>query len=481
MRTRTLLLAVFTVALTASACTGWLFDFAGTNCDESHLCGGGLVCFAGLCTKPGDVPALDGSSVAADASSVSMDVGPGDGKDAAASGGADASACGDGVCGGTESCGSCPADCCATGLDAAGPGLDATAPGLDAAGPGRDAGPGPDIGPPPVIDCDPYDGGTTPTHYTEPDGGATWCMKTFKGSGELRAVWANSPSNVWVVGGTGAKKTLLQWDGARWTDLGSFVSTYENLSAVGGVGWGIAIAGSGGYLAVLNYGDTTPNDIQAGTEDFNAGWTAAPNGPTFFVGNKGTRIKVVAAGLATVLPVPDGGVDFTAVSGTMEADVWYGQGDGKVRRDNNGNNQTVAAYGAADPVTGIWIRRSMNEVFLTSGGSSVHPQRCDFGYTANLLQLSNCKDSSNETQGTGVGLWGTDMGTDALTWSPGGAGVDDGALFEGIATATAASGTWKLYRRDCPGEARGVFGLGPERMFAIGVKGSDGWILTRWK
>ncbi len=72
MRLRFPLLALVTLS---AACTGWLFDWTGTLCDDANPCGGGLVCVEGACAKP---PAAAPDASTADDASVPADAGHND-------------------------------------------------------------------------------------------------------------------------------------------------------------------------------------------------------------------------------------------------------------------------------------------------------------------------------------------------------------------------------------------------------------------
>jgi len=84
--------------------------------------------------------------------------------------------------------------------------------------------------------------------------GGTWSTLPALGSrGELplRAVWAGGPDDVWVLRSSAAEAAVFLWDGAGWTEMGTFP---QEQRAVAGTASSVYVAGAAGGVARLDRG-----------------------------------------------------------------------------------------------------------------------------------------------------------------------------------------------------------------------------------
>jgi hypothetical protein len=316
---------------------------------------------------------------------------------------------------------------------------DAGAPADGGAGARTDAGlaSGVDAGVPPAAE----DAGTSPTPCP-PDG---WCLDGLTAQGapvttqHLRAVWARTPSDVWVVGDNG---TVLRFNGAGWaTQTPGF---FDDLHAV----W--ARAADDVWVA-------------GGSGD-----PAAANG--LIARFDGSRWTVVARGLKRI----------EAIWGRGASEVWFGGWDGALLRwngsallpeatpstkhiaDLTGNGSRVWAVGSSGLVLEhdgtAWREVATG---MTSGlvcalalGPSLTWVAGGNGAFA-TWDGAAWRTLSGLQQVTVMGLWGA---SPTEVWSVG----PDGELhrFVGVAPTRVASPTTRFLRDVHGADARNVWAVG---------------------
>jgi hypothetical protein len=173
-----------------------------------------------------------------------------------------------------------------------------------------------------------------------------WCseMVSLGALPRMESIWANSPDNVWYVGGqfppggaTTAFGMIARFDGCAWT-----VTQRPDLPELHGV-WGAG-----------------PNDV----------WLAGTNGTAYHW--NGTTL--------TAVPVP-GATNLRSVSGTSSTDVWA-VGTGIYHWNGSAWAQSSASTGddvwAVSP-TDVWVASGTTDALHFDGTTWIATTLTDFG------------------------------------------------------------------------------------------------------
>jgi hypothetical protein len=222
--------------------------------------------------------------------------------------------------------------------------------------------------------------------------GWCWALPDPQGN-DLLAAWANSPTDVWVVGAHG---TVLHHDGQRWGN--AVVPTTQALRGVWSSG---------------------PGDV----------WTVGDDGVVLrFDGRTWTMPALMLGG--------DGGAlstDLSAVSGTGPDDVWIvGAGGTIVHWD--GASFTNPTSGTTRKLNAVWAASDTNVWAVGDSGTVVHFDGAEWA-----VQTSGTTVALNSVHGTSAtDVWAagaTILHYDGTRWSDGRAGVTTTLLWEVVAEA----------------------------------------------
>ncbi|MGC4094024.1 MAG: hypothetical protein QM756_40165 [Polyangiaceae bacterium] len=217
-----------------------------------------------------------------------------------------------------------------------------------------------------------------PKHQVRVWDGTRWSAPTaLPASGTLRAVWARSASDVWMVGDAGA---VVHWDGAAWQLVDAGDASHDWKAVHGSGAADVWVGGTPGLSnqAVRRFNGSSWSDMQVATE-VDALWvTSATDVWAGGVGElrrwNGTLWATVAAQSSSGGAMPT--TKLTRVAGSPSGRVWFNGGEQLGSGVNYvsvfWDGTTLKGYttlgGPAVPVT-------YDSAFLTSARAGYFPTR----------------------------------------------------------------------------------------------------------